>query len=42
MVYFNAYCKLQFSASTYEVEKRIKELYPQYKAREQELRTDGK
>jgi hypothetical protein len=42
MVYFNAYCKLQFSASTYEVEKRIKELYPQYKAREEELRTDGK
>jgi len=42
MVYFNAYSKLQFSATTYEVEKRIKEIYPQYLAREEELRTDGK
>ncbi len=40
MVYFNAYCNLRFSATTYEVEKRVKELYKEYNAREMELKTD--
>ena len=31
MVYFNAYSNLSFSATTYEVEKRIKELLKEYK-----------
>ncbi len=31
MVYFNAYSNLLFSASTYEVEKRVKELFAEYK-----------
>ena len=42
MVYFNAYSKLSFSASTYEVEKRIKEIFFEYKAREAELNVDPK
>ena len=42
MVYFNAYSKLSFSASTYEVEKRIKEIFIEYKAREAELNVDPK
>ena len=32
MVYFNAYSNLLFSASTYEVEKRVKEVFAEYKA----------
>ena len=32
MVYFNAYSNLSFSANTYEVEKRVKEVYAEYKA----------
>lgn len=31
MVYFNAYSNLLFSASTYEVEKRVKEVFAEYK-----------
>lgn len=31
MVYFNAYSNLSFSATTYEVEKRIKEMLKEYK-----------
>ena len=42
MVYFNAYSKLSFSASTYEVEKRVKELFKEYKAVEEELKVDSK
>ena len=30
MVYFNAYSNLLFSASTYEVEKRVKEVFAEY------------
>ena len=41
MVYFNAYSNLRFSATTYEVEKRVKELYKEYNAREMELKTDA-
>jgi hypothetical protein len=31
MVYFNAFSGLRFSATTYEVEKRVKEVYAEYK-----------
>jgi hypothetical protein len=31
MVYFNAFSNLSFSATTYEVEKRVKEIYKEYK-----------
>ena len=31
MVYFNAFSNLRFSATTYEVEKRIKEVFAEYK-----------
>jgi hypothetical protein len=31
MVYFNAYSNLRFSATTYEVEKRLKEVFAEYK-----------
>ena len=31
MVYFNAYSNLLFSATTYEVEKRVKEVFAEYK-----------
>jgi len=31
MVYFNAFSNLLFSASTYEVEKRVKEVFAEYK-----------
>ncbi len=31
MVYFNAFSNLRFSATTYEVEKRLKEVYAEYK-----------
>jgi hypothetical protein len=31
MVYFNAFSNLRFSATTYEVEKRIKEVFTEYK-----------
>ena len=40
MVYFNAYSKLSFSATTYEVEKRLKELFKEYNMRQMELKTD--
>lgn len=33
MVYFNAFSNLLFSASTYEVEKRVKEVFAEYKAK---------
>lgn len=31
MVYFNAFSNLRFSATTYEVEKRVKEVFAEYK-----------
>jgi len=31
MVYFNAYSNLLFSATTYEVEKRVKDVFAEYK-----------
>ena len=31
MVYFNAFSNLRFSATTYEVEKRLKEVFAEYK-----------
>lgn len=31
MVYFNAFSNLRFSATTYEVEKRVKEVFKEYK-----------
>ncbi|MEI6275164.1 MAG: carboxypeptidase-like regulatory domain-containing protein [Prolixibacteraceae bacterium] len=40
MVYFNAFSNLRFSATTYEVEKRLKEIFKEYNAREKELKTD--
>lgn len=33
MVYFNAFSNLRFSATTYEVEKRVKEVYAEYKVK---------
>ncbi|MCK9638724.1 MAG: carboxypeptidase-like regulatory domain-containing protein [Prolixibacteraceae bacterium] len=33
MVYFNAYSNLRFSATTYEVEKRVKEVFAEYKVK---------
>ena len=33
MVYFNAFSNLRFSATTYEVEKRVKEVYKEYKGK---------
>jgi hypothetical protein len=33
MVYFNAYSNLLFSATTYEVEKRVKEVFAEYKVK---------
>ena len=33
MVYFNAFSNLLFSATTYEVEKRVKEVFSEYKAK---------
>lgn len=35
MVYFNAFCNLPFSATTYEVEKRVKEVYKEYMEKQQ-------
>ncbi|MCE1198254.1 MAG: carboxypeptidase-like regulatory domain-containing protein [Marinilabiliales bacterium] len=40
MVYFNAYCNLSFNSNSYEVEKRIRELYKEYKSREEELKVE--
>lgn len=40
MVYFNAYSNLLFSASTYEVEKRVKEVYAEYRER-QRMKADS-
>ncbi len=34
MVYFNAFSNLRFSATTYEVEKRLKEVFAEYKEKE--------
>jgi hypothetical protein len=34
MVYFNAYSNLLFSATTYEVEKRVKEVFAEYKVKQ--------
>lgn len=36
MVYFNAFSNLRFSATTYEVEKRIKEVFAEYKEKEKQ------
>lgn len=33
MVYFNAYSNLLFSATTYEVEKRVREVFAEYKVK---------
>ena len=33
MVYFNAFSNLRFSATTYEVEKRVKEVFAEYKVK---------
>ncbi|MCL4483919.1 MAG: carboxypeptidase-like regulatory domain-containing protein [Bacteroidetes bacterium] len=38
MVYFNAFSNLSFSATTYEVEKRVKEVFAEYK--EKQLKAD--
>lgn len=35
MVYFNAFSNLRFSATTYEVEKRVKEVFTEYKEKKQ-------
>jgi hypothetical protein len=42
MVYFNAYSNLLFSASTYEVEKRVKEVFEEYKAKKLKPKEDVK
>ncbi len=34
MVYFNAFSNLRFSATTYEVEKRVKEIFAEYKEKQ--------
>lgn len=34
MVYFNAFCNLRFSATTYEVEKRVKEVFAEYQLKQ--------
>ncbi len=39
MVYFNAFSNLSFSATTYEVEKRVKEVFAEYK--EKQLKADN-
>jgi hypothetical protein len=36
MVYFNAFSNLRFSATTYEVEKRVKEVFTEYKEKMKE------
>ena len=40
MVYFNAYSNLLFSASTYEVEKRVKEVFIEYKEKQLKPKAD--
>ncbi len=40
MVYFNAFSNLRFSATTYEVEKRVKEIFAEYK--EKKIVNDSK
>jgi len=39
MVYFNAYSNLSFSATTYEVEKRLKEILKEYRKKMMEEKT---
>lgn len=36
MVYFNAFSNLRFSATTYEVEKRVKEVFAEYMAKQKQ------
>jgi len=40
MVYFNAYSNLSFSSTTYEVEKRLKEILKEYKKKIMEEKTN--
>ncbi len=42
MVYFNAFSNLSFSATTYEVEKRVKEVFAEYKEKQAKVEINGK